>query len=139
VDDECRAILEAATDIQRRYVMARVLGARGIADAARQLHIHRSTPHQWDNLEDLERVVISVQIDQVDGARWALTNLSVEAVQALQKGLGERSNRIPAANSILDRVGIPKQSAVDVTSKGQSLTPIQFVEIDSDASGEDGD
>ena len=103
------------------------MGAGSLTAACRKMGLNRTTPHHWDNLEQLEEVVTAIQIDQIDGARWALTNLSVDAVKALKQGLGERANRVRAADSILDRVGIPKQSAMDVTSGGETIKAVVYI------------
>jgi antitoxin component of RelBE/YafQ-DinJ toxin-antitoxin module len=98
--------------------------------AAKALGIHRATPHHWDNLDELEDAVQILLTDVIESGRLALENLALDAIATLGGALhGKSAVSIAAANSILDRMGLPKQSAVDVTSGGERLTPISFVEI----------
>lgn len=136
MDPRVQEILESATDIQQDYIRARLIHPN-MARAAKSLGLNRSTPIKWDNLDEIEEAVAILRRDAVEAARLALQDLALEAVQTLKAVLqGKGGAAVRAADSILDRVGIPKQSAVDVTSKGQSVQPITFVEIAPPSDGE---
>ena len=121
-------ILNRATDIQYQYVIKR-LTHPNMARAARALGLSRSTPTKWDNLDELEEAVILLRPDVIEAAKMALVELALEAVGALGDALEDKAHRVRAAQTILDRAGLPAQSNVDVTSGGERLQPISFVEI----------
>lgn len=119
MDERVQEILDNATDIQHEYVIAR-LTHRDPAKAARALGLNRSTPHNWDNLPRLEEAVRLLRRDAIEAARMALQALAVDAVATLGGVMGGKSTAaINAANSILDRVGLPKQSDVKHSGTGE--------------------
>jgi hypothetical protein len=127
MDPRAQEILERATDIQRRYVVQRLdPQCTDIAKAARALKIHTSTPHHWDNLEELEEAVVLLQMDIVDAARLSLQELALDAVGALKRALNGRS-AVSAAKTILDRIGLPAQTNVDVTSNGETIKATIYI------------
>jgi len=129
VDPRVIAVFKNATETQQRYIQARLV-TDSIPDACKEAHIHRSTPYKWPNLDELEEAVTLLRLDKLEATRMALENELLEAVKALRRALkGKGTAAVSAARAILDRAGFPAQSAVDVTTKGQSLTPISFVEI----------
>lgn len=120
MDPQVQEILDRATDIQQDYVVAR-LTYPNTAQAARSLGLSRSAPSHWENLEELEEAVHILRKDAIDAARLALQGLALEAVDTLKRAMGGKSTAaVNAANSILDRVGLPKQSQVtqDVNVSG---------------------
>ena len=128
MDPRAKEILDRATDIQYQYVIKRMTEPTP-AHAARALGMHRTSPHNWDNLPELEEAVKLLRPDVIEVARSAIVNWALDAVEALGDALNDKSHRVRAAQAILDRAGLPAMSQVDVTSKGQSLTPIAFVEV----------
>ncbi len=125
MDPRVQEILDNATDIQQDYVIAR-LTCPDSAKACRKIGIHKSTPYHWDNLEELEEAASILRRDAVEAARLALKDLAVEAVQTLARAMGGKgSAAVNAANSILDRVGLPKQSTVELAG-GSEPVKVQF-------------
>ena len=136
MDSRVQEILADATDIQRRYVTQRLI-SRDPAKAARALGISRSTPHKWPNFQELEEAVGLLLLDAVEAARLALKDLALDAVQALGQALKDGGGpSVAAARAVFDRIGLPAMSQVDLTTKGQSLQPISFVEVVSPDDGE---
>ena len=122
-------ILARANDIQRKYVQARFLHPNTAA-AARAIGIHRSTPSKWDNLEELEEAVTLADISTIAAAKERLEEMIPAALDALERAAKSKGGTsVAAARAILDRAGLPAQSSVDVTSGGERLQPISFVEI----------
>ena len=128
MDPRAKEILDRASDTQYKYVIARLTHPTRSA-AARSIGMNRSSPSNWDNLAELEEAVFLLRPDVIEAAKLALVELALDAVGALGDALGDKAHRVRAAQAILDRVGLPAASSVDVTSKGQSLTPIAFVEV----------
>jgi len=136
MNERVQEILKNATDVQRRFVVQRLApGCIDAAKAARALKLNVSTPHKWPNLEELEEAVTLLQLEKVEAAAMVMQELALDAVDALKRALRGKSS-VSAAKAILDRAGLPAQTNVDVTSKGQSLTPIAFVEIVTPDDGE---
>jgi hypothetical protein len=112
MDARVQEILDNAADIQQDYVIAR-LTYPDSAKAARSIGLHKTTVRKWANLHELEEAVTILRRDAVEAARLALQGLAVEAVQTLGRALdGKTTAAVNAANSILDRVGLPKQTEV---------------------------
>lgn len=127
MDPRVAEILETATDIQRRYVKARLVHP-DVAKAARSLGIARSTPHKWPNLVELEEAVTLLYNDVIEAAKMALEDLALEAVRALKTALGDGGTAsVQAARAILDRIGLPAQSNVDVTSGGETIRAVVYI------------
>jgi hypothetical protein len=128
MDERVQEILDNATDIQHEYVIAR-LTHRDPAKAARALGLNRSTPHNWDNLGELEEAVRLLRRDAIEAARLALRGLAMDAVVAVGQVLRNKHSSdaatVSAAKAVWDRIGLPAQSAVDVTSGGEPLK-VQF-------------
>lgn len=125
MDPRVEKILAEATDIQRRYVHAR-LAYDNPAAAARFLGLHRTTPHKWENLPDLEEAVSILLLDAIEAARLGLQELAIEATRTLARALkGSGAPSVAAARAVFDRIGLPAQSQVDVTSGGEPLK-VQF-------------
>lgn len=131
MDSRAAEILDRATDIQQDYVIAR-LTHPNTAAAARAIGLTRSAPSHWDNLPELEEAVHILRRDAIEAARLALQGLALEAVQTLKGALGGKSTAsVNAANSILDRIGLPKQTAVEVAGSDKPVR-IQFEWHDPD-------
>ena len=64
-DEQFESILKNASSIQLCYIRARIAGATDSAKAAKKLGVHRTTPHKWDNLEDLEQAIKTIQVKQI--------------------------------------------------------------------------
>jgi len=128
VDQRVQEILDNATDIQRRYVRARLV-QDNLAKAARAIGIHRTTPHHWQNLDDLEEAVALLYDDVIEATKMALEDLSLEAVATIGKVLKQRndSSAVAAARAVWDRIGLPAMSNVDVTSKGQAIKAVVYI------------
>ena len=120
-----------ATESQRSYVYARLIHS-SLPKAARAIGLTRTTPHHWDNLPELEEAVSLLRADMIEATKLALTNISLDAAKAiadiLRDGRGD-SAVVAAARAVWDRIGLPAMSNMDLTTKGQSLNPINYVEI----------
>ena len=126
MDPRAQEILDRASDIQYQYVIKR-LTEPTLAHAARAIGLHRTTPTKWDNINELEEAVKLLRPDVLESAKQALEDLTLEAVKALGEALGDKSHRVRAAQAILDRVGLPAQSAVDVTSGGEPIKATIYI------------
>ena len=127
MDPRVEEILSRATDSQRRYVRARLI-EDSIPKAARAIGLTRTAPHQWPNLDELEEAVGILYNDVIQAAKLALEDLALEAVQALGRAVrGKGGNSITAAKAILDRIGLPAMSNVDITSKGESIKATVYI------------
>lgn len=127
MDQRVEEILAGATDSQRRYVRARLMHAT-IPKAARAIGLTRTAPHQWSNLDELEEAVALLYNDVIAAARVALEDLALDAAQALGKALHDGGGAsVAAAKAILDRIGLPAMSQVDVTSGGESIKAVVYI------------
>lgn len=127
MNPRAQEILESANDIQRRYVIKRLTSA-SCAHAARALGIHRSTPHHWHNYAELEECVSLLLLDAVQAAKLALEGMALDAAKALERAAkGKGGTSVRAATAILDRIGLPAMSQVDVTSKGESIKATVYI------------
>ena len=120
-------ILARATDVQRKYVQARFLHSNP-ADAARAIGLHRTTPHKWDNLAELEEAVTLADISTIAAAKERLEEMIPAALDALERAAkGRGGTSVAAARAILDRAGLPAQSNVDVTSGGEPIRAVVYI------------
>jgi hypothetical protein len=137
MDQRVQEILDNATDIQHEYVIAR-LTCPNSSRAAKAIGLHRASPYNWDNLEELEEAVRLLRRDAVEAARLALQGLALDAVATLGGVQGGTSTAaINAANSILDRVGLPKQNDVKHSGAGEDGELVVRVIYGADRSGSD--
>jgi len=130
MDSRVQDILDRATETQQRYIKARLVHPSP-AQAAKALGLHRTTPHKWDNLDELEEAVALMLADTLEAAKAKLESLVPVALDALEraaKGRGQTS--VTAARAILDRAGLPAQSQVDVTTGGEPVK-VQFTWYDA--------
>jgi len=127
VDQRVVDILERASSLQRLYVFKRLVYP-SIPKTARAMGIHRTTPHHWSNIAELEEAVGLLSLEMVPAARNALESLAIDAVQALARGL-VRSDAasIRAAEAVLDRIGLPAMSNVDLTSMGEQIKAMVYI------------
>jgi len=127
VDPRVTEILGKVSSTQRMYVFKRLIYP-DVAKAARAMGLHRSTPHNWPNLAELEEAVTLLSLEMVPAARNALESLALEAVQTLARGL-VRSDAasIRAAEAVFNRIGLPAMSNVDVTSQGEQLKAVVYI------------
>lgn len=129
MDPKVVDILAEASESQRAYVYARLIH-NSVPSAARAAGIHRTTPHKWDNLPELEEAVTILKADMIEATKAALTGISLDAVKAvadiLRRGHGE-SAVVAAARAVWDRIGLPAMSAVDVTSGGEPLRATVYI------------
>jgi hypothetical protein len=127
VDPRVEEILERATDIQRRYVRARFLHS-SVAEAARAIGIHRSTPGKWANLDELEEAIKLIDIGVIAAAKEKLEGMIPAALDALERAAkGKGGTSVAAARAILDRAGLPAASSVDVTSGGEAIKATIYI------------
>jgi len=127
MNERVQEILKNATDIQRRFVVQRLApDCIDAAKAARALKLNVSTPHKWDNLDDLEEAVTLLQLEKVEAAAMVMQELALDAVDALKRALRGKS-AVSAAKAILDRIGLPAQSAVDITSGGEPIKATIYI------------
>jgi hypothetical protein len=112
--------------MQYNYVIARMTHPDP-AKAARAIGLASRSPHNWDNLDELEEAVRLLRPDVVEAAKLAIVELALDAVAALGAALGDKAHRVRAAQAILDRAGLPAQSAVDVTSGGEPIKATIYI------------
>jgi hypothetical protein len=126
MDQRVQEILDNATTIQKRYVIAR-LTHPNVSRAANAIGLHRASPYNWDNLEELEEAAALMMTDVVEATKAALAARSLNAVVNIERVLKSKNYPavVSAAKAIWDRIGLPAQSAVDVTSGGEPLK-VQF-------------
>jgi len=76
----------------------------------------------------LEEAVGLLLLDAVEAARLGLESLALDAVQALGQALKDGGGpSVAAAKAVFDRIGLPAQSQVDVTSKGESIKATVYI------------
>jgi len=127
VNPRVAEIFKSATETRQRYIQARLV-CDTLPEACNAVHIHRSTPHKWPNLDELEEAVTLLRLDKLEATRMALENELLEAVKALRRALkGKGTAAVSAARAILDRAGFPAQSAVDVTSGGEPIRATIYI------------
>jgi hypothetical protein len=126
LDPKAKEILDRATDLQYKYVIARMTHPDA-AKAARAIGLASRSPFNWDNLDELEEAVKLLRPDVIEVAKLALIELALDAVGALGGALGDKAHRVRAAQAILDRVGLPAASSVDVTSGGEQIKATIYI------------
>ena len=127
MDPRVEEILANASDVQRAYVRARFLHPNPAA-AARAIGLHRTTPSKWSNLAELEKAVTLMDISIIAAAKEKLEEMIPTALDALERAAKGRGNTsVTAARAILDRAGLPAQSAVDVTSGGEPIKATIYI------------
>jgi len=120
-------ILERATPQQRLFVFKRLTNT-SIPKAAHAMGINRTTPHHWDNLDELEEAVDLLSFDLLPAAHAALESLAMDAVQALARGLVRKdAASIRAAEAVLDRIGLPAMRNIDLTSLGEQIQAVVYI------------
>jgi len=121
-------ILARANSVQRDYVRARLI-YDSLPKAAKAIHIHRTTPHKWDNLGDLEEAIEFLKDDMIEATKLALEGLSLEAVASVARVLKNRddSAAVAAARAVWDRIGLPGLSTIDVTSGGEMIRAVVYI------------
>ena len=135
MDPRVIEILSKASATQKSYVETRLLQDNP-SKAAQAMGIHRSTPHKWDNFDELEEAVDLLRMDRLEATRMALESELLAAVEALSYEIRKHgTGAVAAARAILDRAGFPAQSAVDVTSGGEPIKATIYIPDN----GRDGD
>jgi len=118
VNAQVQEILDNATDIQRRYVRARLLHS-DTAKAARSLGLHKSTPHKWANLDELEEAAALMLSDTIEAAKEKLESLVPVALEALERAAkGKGAQSVAAAKEILARTLGPVPTWVEGAGGG---------------------
>lgn len=121
--DEIQLLVDGLTDKQLSFVHARC-GAETDAEAADAIHLAAQTCYNWPNKQDVDKVVIFYRHDMRMLALEKLRRSAGVAVDALldvsKRGRNERA-RVAASNSMLNRVNIPEQRGVDVTTAGRPI------------------
>lgn len=126
--DEYKERLAALSTTERTWLKHRLLTGSPKA-AAKAAGIHPSTCYTWSRWEDIKALVNEMEADAVGSAYHLLQEIAPEAVRALREALKDKAHRVAAANSILDRAGLPKATEVDVTSGGQPLPVISEIVV----------
>jgi len=106
---------------QIRWIEAR-LTTTSHAEAARIIGVTPASMYTWTNRE---QVMAALKLAQVNVIEFALARLKQGAAEAVNVILDEMknprgaSNRLRAAEAVLDRVGLPK--GIDLTTGGESF------------------
>lgn len=111
---------------QRRYIRS-YLVLNSHRKACKETGIHEGTPYKWLEWEAIQQLIADMEIDAIGVARTLLRELAPEAVRALKEALADKSHRVQAANSILDRGGLPAASALDITSAGEQVKAVVYI------------
>lgn len=124
-DDDLDALLSTLSDLQLRFVKAR-LGAQSDAEAAEEIGIAAGTVYNWPNKEAVRAAVQLARKDAVAVAAERLRRLSNVAVDVYVEALeGEES--VGVARDVLDRVmGRPTQRT-EVSGRGGG--PIEYKDV----------
>jgi hypothetical protein len=97
-------ILAGASPEQVKWVLARLV-CRTDQEAAQEIGFHPSTVSKWPNKAELDRAVGLLLREPVSAALTVLQEAAIEAAHVLVDSL-RRKDKIRAADSILDRVGL---------------------------------
>jgi len=128
-----KQILSSATPEQVRWVLAR-LAAKTDQAAAQQVGVHPVTVCKWSNKADLDEAVTLLLTEDAQAARLVLNKAARQAAVTLVDELGGKQ-KLQAANSILDRVGVQAVQSVDVTSGGKTLEDVLKAVYETDRGG----
>ena len=99
-------ILDLCSPTQRQWIIAR-LSARTDAEAARKVKVAPATVSRWKQEVPLDEALLLLQEDKMQAALLEGEDLLPRAVHALGEALIDRRTRVAAANSLLDRFGLP--------------------------------
>lgn len=120
--------LAKLTSTQRDYIKEYLL-SRSVKESCKAIGIHWTTPYKWPEWLEVQALIKDMEVDAIGVSYTLLQELAPEAVKALRAALKDRPYRVAAANSILDRAGLPKSEQVDVTSGGQPLPMISEIVV----------
>ena len=124
--DEYKERLAALSTTERKWLSARILTG-SVKEAAKAAGIHPSTCYTWARWDEIRALIGEMEADAVGSAFHLLQEIAPEAVKALRAALKDRAHRVAAANSILDRAGLPKEHAVDITSDGEAIRAVVYI------------
>ena len=118
-------LLDGASDIQRRWVAARVVTQTN-NEAAALIGRSRECFYRWPNRAKLEEAARLLRVYSVIGAAYILEQGAIKAAQALVDELdnkpGDPRVRVQAALAILDRVGLSPRVRHEVGGlRGEAL------------------
>ena len=121
-------ILKTLSPLQLKFVEARMVYDSD-REAARAIGTAPETVYKWAAKERINQAIVLARIDSVNVAREKLRRLAGKAVDALEELLSctDNKEKRQAAAEILDRIGLPAQKAIDVTSGGGALPSAQVV------------
>lgn len=118
-------ILADATPVQIKWVMARLVNKTD-QKAAKAVGIHRTTASRWSNKAALDEVVNILLREPVKAALTILQEAAVDAASVLVDEL-ERKDKLRAADSILDRIGLRGSQKHELTGKGGDAMTIRVI------------
>jgi len=129
---DAKEILASATPLQVRWVMARLV-SKTDQKAARAVGIHPTTVSRWSNKVELEKAINILLREPVEAALTVLQKAAIDAASVLVSEL-ERKDKLRAADSILDRVGLRGSQKHEIAGKdGSQLTIRVLGNVDLDA------
>lgn len=108
-------ILANATTDQVKWVVAR-LSSRTDREAAKSIGVHPSTVCKWPNKAKLDKAVNLLLQEPVGAALTVMEKAAIDAASVLVSEL-ERKDKLRAADSILDRVGLRGSQKHEVAGK----------------------
>ncbi len=114
-------ILDLCSPTQRQWIIAR-LSARTDAEAAREVKVAPATVSRWKQEVPLDEALLLLQEDKAQAAVLEGVELLPRAVHALGKALQDRRTQVSAANSLLDRFGLP--ATTNTEQKGEVVIRI---------------
>ena len=126
-------LLEGATPIQRRWVIARLM-AKSDAEAARVVDIDKGAVSRWHNKAQLDAAVAAMLAAPMEHARAILEEAIPEAARVKIAGLKSRNEFVKqaASTNILDRGMGKATQKTEVSGPGGTTLVIGIGGIDPD-------
>lgn len=125
-----RTILDGLQDKQLAYVLSRAKSVN-IAEALRNAGLGKNVYYKWtdEEREHLEEVAYRLQREQAVQAIITLQDAAKQAAEVKVSGLKERDARVrqSAATEILDRTIGKATDKLDVTSGGEPIVKVEYV------------
>jgi hypothetical protein len=114
--------LHKLTDIQLNWLQAR-LRCKSDKEACVVVGIAPSTCYGWEEKQFMNKLLQEMRLKDIEITRERLGRLGGKAVDALENELDdiESKQKVYAAVSVLDRIGLSAKQQIDVTSGGESI------------------
>jgi thermostable 8-oxoguanine DNA glycosylase len=128
--EDLRTVLDGLQDKQLAYVLSRAKAVT-TAEALRNAGLGKNVYYKWteEEREHLEEVAYRLQREQAVQAILVLQDSAKKAAEVKVAGLNERDARVrqSVATEILDRTIGKATDKLDVTSGGESIIQVEYV------------